>query len=705
MVGALLVCFGVCAPFDRLRAGSVQSKPPITNSSPAKLTISGFGWLGNRELRRSINLLQGTKKPPPFYDANFIDDAALILLSKLTRDGYLQPRLEATLTLTDHTVKKVEWDAEMKLVLPRPLTASKVRFRIRRGVRFYYDRLEIGGLASIPWHKATEFFMETDLLVPARSTRIYTPSRLDGSVHALREALARKGLVDAAVTVAHLERNERNGAVRVGIQVKEGLPTTVRSVRIEVEPSRNTAPGETVSVQPGQVFSPLWAQDFTHALRTNEYRRGFPDATAELSTLRRDVGATNIQVDLLARVRTGSKVELGAVAFRGNERTRRSVLARRAPLQPGGVLNRLEVEQARDRLARLGIFESVQVRYDRTNGLARDVVYELKEGKTIEFSLLFGYGSYELLRGGFELERHNLWGLAHQARLRAIQSFKSSSADFLYTIPDVFLENMNLFADASGLRREELSFVREEYGGSVGAGRFVRALDSDVSLRYSYQVLNATEADPGAIIGLKEAQVAAWVIDIKHDRRDNPLLPRKGFKLFTTIELASAALGGEVDYQRVEIGSSFHQRLGGGRLLHLGVSHGVLGAIGGGDGEFPFNKRFFPGGENSVRGYRQGEAAPRNAAGKLVGAETYLQGNLEFEQILTPAWSLVGFVDAVGFAAEIRDYPVSESVYSVGGGLRWKTLIGPARLEYGYNPSPRPRDPRGTLHFSLGFPF
>ena len=42
---------------------------------------------------------------------------------------------------------------------------------------------------------------------------------------------------------------------------------------------------------------------------------------------------------------------------------------------------------------------------------------------------------------------------------------------------------------------------------------------------------------------------------------------------------------------------------------------------------------------------------------------------------------------------------------SVGGGLRWKTIIGPIRVEYGYNLNPRPKDPTGTLLFSLGFPF
>src|SRR6185436_7503875 len=102
------------------------------------------------------------------------------------------------------------------------------RFRIRRGERFYYQRLEIAGLKRIPERKARSFFMETDLLVPIKSTRLYTPSRLERSLSDLREALARKGFADATVVVGELTRNDSNGAVRVRVEVNEGLPTTVR---------------------------------------------------------------------------------------------------------------------------------------------------------------------------------------------------------------------------------------------------------------------------------------------------------------------------------------------------------------------------------------------------------------------------------------------------------------------------------------------
>ena len=139
--------------------------------------------------------------------------------------------------------------------------------------------------------------------------------------------------------------------------------------------------------------------------------------------------------------------------------------------------------------------------------------------------------------------------------------------------------------------------------------------------------------------------------------------------------------------------------------MHFGLSHGAILTVGSPAEDLPLNRRFFPGGENSIRGYQQGEAAPRDANGRIIGAETYLLGSVQFEQALTPSWALVAFMDTVSFAQHIQDYPFNESLFSVGGGVNWKTVVGPIRLEYGYNLNRRDHDPNGTLLFSVGFPF
>src|SRR5262245_48413165 len=148
----------------------------------AKLKISGFGPLGNRELKRTIRLMSGRKTPPEFYDANFIEDAALIIMSAVNLEGYLAPHISAALTLSDGQQQRYEWDKDIDTVVAGPLAVKKVQFRVNRGVRYYYRHLSIQGLKSLSQSEAKAFFVETGFLVSLKSTRIYTPSRLDASI-------------------------------------------------------------------------------------------------------------------------------------------------------------------------------------------------------------------------------------------------------------------------------------------------------------------------------------------------------------------------------------------------------------------------------------------------------------------------------------------------------------------------------------------
>jgi outer membrane protein insertion porin family len=682
------------------------SSQPLAGEAPsAKLEISGYGIFGNRELKNMLRLLEDKEKKRHFYDANFIEDAALILISRVHRDGFLKPEVTIRLTLDTGEVETHRWAQLKEEPLPRTLQARKVHFIIKEGVLYHYKGIEFRGLQSMPEKEARDFFVERGNLIPFKRHKVYTPGKLERGLSSLVEILQRRGYESAKATALHLEQNDRTGDVTMTIEVNEGKKSIVRSVRSEVLFADTNQPPEQITVHPGEPFSKLWLQDLIQQLRTTNYHRGYPDTTAEVSTLRRETEADSIQVDLLATVKTGPRISLGEVRFAGQKKTKESLLRRRVRLDEGGLLDRVKVEQGRYRLARLGVFDSVELNYEPVDAQTRNVIYGVKEGKRIDVSFLFGYGSYELLRAGFEVEQYNVFGRAHHARLRAVQSFKSSSAEYVYTMPEFVGEDLDVFLNASGLRRQEISFLREEFGGGAGVRKYFAPIASDLSLRYNYQVLNASEAEIDAQEGLASAEVGALITELRHDRRDNPLYPRKGYKVFGTLELATEYLAGDVNYQRLELAGSYHHPLDEGRWLHFGLSHGAAFTVAGSAVDLPFNRRFFPGGDSSIRGFQQGEAAPRNERGKIIGAETYLGANFEFEQALTPAWSFVTFFDAVGFARRVEDYPFNEGLFSVGGGLRWKTLIGPVRLEYGYNLNPREKDPMGTVHFSIGFPF
>ncbi len=684
--------------------GAVTAFAKDKRTPQAEIEVKGLGWWDDRQQRNTLQRLLGNERGETL-DANAIEDAVFLLLSALSETGYSKPIVDAELTAADGRKTTVRFDAKLEATVPRPFAARRLVLRVRKGVRYIFDHITVHGLRALPKEAGVEYFLGEKVLVRRGAARAYAPGHLQRALDSLQNELRRRGYADASVTASKVRIDDKTGSVDVDVEVNEGPRWEVTSLRLEGVPKTDELASLNLFV--GQPWSRFWQQDVISAIREHFYQKGHPDLTVRLD---RDIGEERNgvrPVTVVAHVNPGPEVRVGQVRFEGAGKTSETVLRRRVHNEPGEPLNVVAMNQARFRLARLGVFDAVDLRYEPATGPTRDAVFVLREGRERESNLLFGYGSYEQLRGGVELRQFNLFGRAHQSRLLLVQSMKSSRGEYSYTVPELFGESIDGTARVFGLKRQETSFLREEFGGNVSLSTRVPWLGANATLGYTYQslrnlnnTLNTRTAD--------EQQVTTGSVDLTlvRDRRDNPLRPRHGYRWFMQAETASRYFGGSVDFQRIEFGGSYHAAWGRGRWIHLGLNHGVITTFGGSnDSELPVNKRFFPGGDNSIRGYRVGEAAPLGPEGQYVGAKTYLLANAEVEQALTTKWSIVAFVDGLGTAVRLADYPFSERLYSVGLGVRYQTLIGPLRMEYGRNLNPRPIDPSGTLLFSVGFPF
>lgn len=676
-----------------------------TSTDSASLEVSGLGLWQDREQRIALDRMLGQERGRTL-DTNAVEDAAFLLMSALVEQGFAKPQIVTVLTSPEGKTATVIFDRSLEATLPRGFKAAQVVFRVKRGERYRFRQVRITGLHALPLDDAKDYFLGERVLIPASTARVYSEARLRRAVDGLQSELTRRGYADASVKVAHTAINAANGHVDVDIEVQEGPRWRVTALRAEDEHGTElTVPGIAGFV--GQPWSEFWQQNVTGAIRSHFYREGHPDVKIRI---RREPGPARHDtrdVTVIAQVDPGIEVKVGQVRFEGAQRTRSTVLERRVDARPGDLLNPAAMDQARFRLTRLGIFNSVDVHYEPSTGPVRDPVFRVTETQPTEVNLLLGYGSYEQVRGGVEVRQYDLFGRAHQTRLLLLQSIKSSRGEYDYTVPELFGETVDGTAKVFGLQRKEISFLRQEYGGSFVLGSRLKWLGANATLGYTYQALRSPDNTLATSSqDQKVAISASFDLNITRDRRDNPLQPRHGYRWFAQADFASRYFGGNVDYQRVEIGASYHTPWGSGHWLHFGLNHGVVTTFGGvSDANLPVNERFFPGGDNSIRGYREGEAAPIGADGRFVGAKSYLLANAEFEQALAAKWSGVLFFDALGVAARLADYPFDEKLYTVGVGVRYQTIIGPLRAEYGYNLNPRTQDPKGTLLFSVGFPF
>ncbi len=691
-----------------LLAGALALPLPVLSGAEAKaeppsVAVDGAGFLRDLELRLALKRLLDVDRVEAL-DANAIEDAAVILVSSLGDEGFQNPVVEIEATLVDGTEKRFTFDPTFARPLPRPLSAREVKFKLQRGVRSHVETVEIVGLEAVSAKRARAFFRSDATLLATAKANAFSPARLNRGADSLLGELRQKGYAESDVQAKKMAESPA-GEVAVRVEVREGPQWRVETFRYQREQDDLVAlpPVDGWAEKP---WSPTLQEDIREAIRQAYYREGFPDVGVHVEIEATRLAEGTKHIDVVATIVPGEHVTVGEVKFEGNVTTRERVLRRRVQLAAGEPLNPIALERARYRIARLGVFESVDLNYAPADGEVRDAIFTVREGPRYETHLLMGYGSYEQLRAGVEHRQMNIFGLAHQSRLELVQSMKSTSGDYRYTVPELFGESLDGTARLFGLQREEIAFLRQEFGAEVSMRRRMPQIDGEAMAGYTFKALrNRDNSLATQATDERQINVASMTFALTGDRRDNPLRPRRGFHWSTQVEAAAPVLGSEATYQRYEVAGAYHTSWGEGRWVHFGMSQGLITTFGSTDSTLPVNTRFYPGGDNSIRGYQRGEAAPRGADGLFIGAKSFMLLNLELEQAVTTTWSVVAFVDALGTAVALRDLPFDERLYSAGLGLRYQTIIGPLRLEYGRNINPRPSDPSGTWHFSIGFPF
>ena len=221
------------------------------------------------------------------------------------------------------------------------------------------------------------------------------------------------------------------------------------------------------------------------------------------------------------------------------------------------------------------------------------------------------------------------------------------------------------------------------------------------------------------------------------DRRDDPLFPRDGSLSSLSVREAGSVLGGQYTYLRVEGDQRVYlpiRRIGSWRprgVLAFRLGGGFIQPFGadGDRAQVPFAERLFLGGANSVRGwprrqlgpylyacgptgedYCQSRAGLPQPVGDIlpIGGLLSLQSSVETRAFVYDDLGLAMFVDAGmtwNKAEDIGEMPLQPTA---GAGLRYRTPIGPVRLDVGYrllDPPEYREVSRVGVHFSLSEAF
>ena len=434
-------------------------------------------------------------------------------------------------------------------------------------------------------------------------------------------------------------------------------------------------------------------------------RAGFPRCTV---IVRADFGADRSRVDLRFTVDEGRAQRLGSIAVTGNRRTSRHVILRELPLATGDSLDTEALTKGKNALYDLGLFR--EVRYVLPEpvppGGPQDMVLAVRERPTGFVGFGVGYASDERFRGFVEAGEQNLFGTGRSLRWKTKLSEIGNRHDLFYQEPWLLNYHLQGQADLYLESREEPGYKLRREGLALGVNRDLtsRLL---LNLRYRYEFVNYANVVPDltAELGpLESFNIGSLILSLDYDLRDNPISPRRGSFHLGSIEFARPFLGGDASFTKFQLETSWYLPLGSRAEFALGLRGGftqiVLSA-----GDLPLSERFFLGGDRSVRGYGYKGIGPKDNAGNPLGGDMFAQGSLELRFGLIGKLRGVLFFDAGELWADQAGLPASGLKTSAGGGLRYETLVGPIRLDWGYKLKREPGESPSRWHLTIGYPF
>jgi outer membrane protein insertion porin family len=561
-------------------------------------------------------------------------------------------------------------------------------------VAFVYT-VEPGPLATVAsvripgWPEAAA---EPGPLLATRPGEPLLDSGLDEDQRTLTRALEEAGFVEGRV---ELEAPEGGGPVPVVFRARPGTRTLVGSVTLEGAPEGFTPPPLR-----SQAGTPLRLRalgedraTLTGALRDAGYRQGQVTTDVQYGEDRS-----------LARVRLvlqpGTQTRLQRIVIAGLERTREVVVRRELRLREGEPLGLSQVIESQKRIAQLGLFDRVTLReIDPARPGDTSVVVDLHETGRTSVAYGIGYSERELLRGSIEATLRNLSGMNRSLSLFARLSFRGSRLYATFREPHLFDREQELFV--TGFReeesREEFDYTR--YGGFVQTARLVTKAWTLIG-RLGYQhtktydiTVPEGEIDREYLPSTFAGPAASFV----RDTRDDPLEPRKGTFLGGDVQLSLPALGAD-GYVKAFFQASGFRPLSARTLLALNARVGVARTFGTDAPLLPQPDRFFAGGDYSLRGWAVDSVDYEGGNGLLLGS-----AEIRFD--VGRSIALAAFTDSGNVYPVVSDMGLDDLLYSVGLGLRYKTAVGPLRVDWGYKLNRRPGEKPHELHFTVGHAF
>ncbi len=606
---------------------------------------------------------------------------------------------------------------------------EEIDYEIDPGIRHRFIKLTINGNRFFKTEDIRErLFLEPKSL-QFRHGR-YSEAFVRRDQETIQSLYQSNGFRDVQVThVTTDDYNGREGDIAVALNIKEGPQWIVSNLQVSGQKQLDLKSVlGTLSSAEDQPYSDFNVAADRDTILAYYFENGFPNANFEWTST---PGPRPNTVNLKYRLTEGNQQFVRQVLPTGLRTTRPRLVYRNILMNPGDPLSLLQMGETQRRLYDLGVFAEVDMAVQNPDGDEQNkyVLFDMQEAS--RYSVSGGIGATLARIGGgnaqadlsnpggstgvsprveFDVSRINFLGLGHTVSLRTRYSTLEKRGIFDYLAPRI-LNHTNLdlsfdalYDDSRDVRT--FSAQREEFSTQL-TDRLTKALTA--FFRYSYRrvIVGTLKIDPLLIPRLSQADhIGMFSANLVEDRRDDPTDARKGRYNTLDVGYAAGLFGSQTSFLHVLGRNATYHRVGRKAILARELSLGISPAFGNksttsnDDDPIPLPERFFGGGGETMRGFGENQAGPRDLkTGFPLGGSALLFNKTELRFPLVgdniggvffhDMGNIYSTPGSISFRVHQRDLTdFNYMVHAAGFGIRYKTPIGPVRLDLAYSINP-----------------
>jgi len=497
-------------------------------------------------------------------------------------------------------------------------------------------------------------------------------------------------------TQVDLNFEKDSGRVKPVLFVQEGRQETIHEIEVEGNSlfSREEVLGQLSSMLGGPFYPPSIRKDIDKLL--NFYQNQGVRGTEATTEVRRE-GDKSYSVKF--KLQEGRRIRIANIVISGNNVTREAVLRRELRVRKGDYAKLDQIRETKRRIERLGVFSEVKIEEISLNPDEENLLIRVQEGERNYAGLGVGletkseprsfavWNSVILPRGTAEFIHSNLFGTAAQVSLVGQISLGEKRAVISWEQPYFLGIPMQTFLNGWVEREARTSYSFDRRGISFSSIWPLSRNENIIvvpALRYAKTTLYELFT-PESEVDRQHFPFSATSISGSFiwDKRDDPFNPEKNFFLSSVLEWAYPLFKSESDYLKTF--TKFQHYL----PVASDVSFNSTVRLGLGRGRMPIHERFFGGGSNSFRGVRFDELGPKDLdSSNPIGGKALLLFNFELTfPVLTAFKNLraVVFYDKGNVFSKRSQVSWSGLQDALGFGVRYRTPLGPVRLEVGWN--------------------